>query len=180
MGGGGCQEEKSCVPFSSPPVTVFKYIYAPSIPANTTDTLKKFTVLYWEVGGALGSQALGKPLDQYDSPGLANPPVTRMRYDDNLGKRTEVTYVLTGTNSMDAKFRLWQVVYHTETRQFVPIKQADWRVNYTSKDAGPWMAEVTSAPQAANSTPPDGTTSTQDYLDLRYSGKELVEKLPVK
>jgi len=146
------------------------FFSSPTVPKNTNDTETPGLQLY-TTGVGLGANRTSD-----DTPGITGP-IFRHDALTNAKKAVDVIYALATPNSYDLKFTLWQVVYHAETFQYVPLKQCDWTLSWHTKDPGPWKAKLgDKGIEEANSRPPDSTTSSSKYRDSISARDPKTEK----
>lgn len=136
-----------------------EYWYVANIPANTNDSELGHQLYSNSQPGGLGQDP---PKLVFDSPG-APYGSSASKQTDNAGNPITLLYQIVTPNTMKAKFMVWQVVLHSETEQYVPLKQRGWRLEWDTNQPGPWPA-IVDPPAAQLTQPSDKSTSSIPYL----------------
>jgi len=152
-----------------------EYFSYSNIPPGTNDATARGTQLYHNVSANLGSSITGNNLN--DTPGWrkGDGTITRM---DNTGQPVTIKFRMNQPNTASYSFKVWQVVYHDTTKQYVPLKQQSWKLEWDTNQNGPWSTQVIGSAADATTIPPDATNYSGYYLGLIYEGPNVTRKIP--
>lgn len=84
------------------------------------------------------SNPLGTAYGVSDTP--SNPEGIIREFKDNLGQPVRALYKFATPQVSAYKFKMWQTAFHSETQQYVPVRQKGWLLTLDAREKGPFKA----------------------------------------